>query len=128
MIPTRTHGILDYIIGVALIAAPWLFNFAVGGAETWIPVLIGALVIVQALLTDYELGVVRVIRMRVHLMVDIVAGLFLAISPWLFNYNELVWAPHLIVGLLLIGAGLVTKKQTSGVRAPGQHPGRPIHH
>jgi len=128
MIPTRTHGILDYIVGVALIAAPWLFGFAQGGSETWIPVLIGALVIGQSLFTDYEYGLVRAIPMRVHLMVDIVAGLFLAISPWLFGYHVLVWAPHLIVGLLLIGAGLLTKKQPAGLRTHGQHPGRPIHH
>jgi len=31
-IPTKVHGILDYVVGVALIAAPWLFGFAnVGG-------------------------------------------------------------------------------------------------
>lgn len=33
-IPTRTHGLLDYVVGLLLIAAPWVFNFAQGGAET----------------------------------------------------------------------------------------------
>lgn len=27
-IPTKIHGVLDYIAGLALIAAPWLFGFA----------------------------------------------------------------------------------------------------
>lgn len=26
-IPTRIHGFLDYIVGVVLIAAPWIFQF-----------------------------------------------------------------------------------------------------
>ena len=27
-IPTRAHGVLDYIVGLLLIASPWIFNFA----------------------------------------------------------------------------------------------------
>jgi hypothetical protein len=33
-IPTRIHGMMDYAMGLLLIAAPWLFGFARGGAET----------------------------------------------------------------------------------------------
>jgi hypothetical protein len=28
MITTKTHGVLDYIVGAALIVAPWLLGFA----------------------------------------------------------------------------------------------------
>jgi hypothetical protein len=128
MIPTRTHGILDYIIGLALIAAPWLFGFAYGGAETWTPVIVGALIIVQSLFTNYELGVVRAIPMRVHLMADVVLGLFLAVSPWLLDYDQIVWAPHLIVGLVLVGSGLLTRRVAAGACDSHHHPGRPLHH
>ena len=42
-IPTKVHGALDYIVGIALIAAPWLFGFAgVGGAAVIIPVVLGS--------------------------------------------------------------------------------------
>ncbi len=40
-IPTRLHGVLDYLVGTLLIAAPWLLNFNRGGAETWVPVILG---------------------------------------------------------------------------------------
>src|SRR5690606_36891724 len=37
-IPTKVHGILDYVVGAALIVAPWLFGYAgVGGAAVIIP-------------------------------------------------------------------------------------------
>lgn len=36
-IPTRIHGILDYVIGVALIAAPWIFGFSDQRAAMWEP-------------------------------------------------------------------------------------------
>jgi hypothetical protein len=101
---------LDYLIGVLLIAAPWLFNFDGGGAETWVPVVLGAGVILYSLFTDYELGAMRRISMPTHLMLDLGGGVLLALSPWLFGFSEYVWEPHLIVGLLEIGTSLMTRR------------------
>lgn len=109
-IPTRIHGMLDYLMGALLIASPWLFDFNRGGAETWIPVLLGAGVILYSLFTDYELSVSRQISMPTHLWLDVLGGAFLAVSPWLFNFDEYVYMPHLLFGLAEIGAGLFTKK------------------
>lgn len=110
VIPTRIHGVLDYVIGALLILAPWLFGFAAGGAETWVPVILGAGVILYSLLTDYELGMVRTIRMPVHLALDAAGGILLALSPWLFGFSELVFVPHLVVGLLEIGTAALTER------------------
>ena len=109
-IPTRVHGMLDYIVGVLLIAAPWLFGFAQGGAETWVPVILGAGALLYSLFTDYELGLMRRLPMPTHLMLDLGAGLFLAASPWIFGFAEYVWVPHVLVGLLEVGAALMTEK------------------
>lgn len=109
-IPTRIHGMLDYGMGILLIAAPWLFGFAAGGAETWIPVIVGAGALLYSLLTDYELGLVRSISMPVHLGLDAVSGLFLAVSPWIFGFADFVYLPHLILGIAEIGAALTTEK------------------
>jgi drug/metabolite transporter (DMT)-like permease len=121
VIPTRIHGMMDYVIGVLLIAAPWLFGFHSDGADTWVPVILGAGVILYSLFTDYELGAVRRLPMPTHLMLDLGGGVLLAISPWLFGFSEKVWAPHLIVGLIEIGTSLMTRR----VPADGQ---RARHH
>lgn len=121
MISTRTHGILDYIIGLALIAAPWLFGFAESGAATATPVTIGAAIILFSLFTNYELGVVRVIPMKVHLGLDLVLGIFLAISPWLLAYAEIIWWPHLIVGLVVLLSATMTEKISPTERATLHH-------
>lgn len=110
MISTRMHGIMDYIIGALLIAAPWLFGFAREGAETWVPVVLGAGAIFYSLLTNYELGVIKVLPMSAHLGIDIVAGIVLAASPWLFGFAEIVWVPHLVVGLIMLGSGMITQR------------------
>jgi hypothetical protein len=120
-IGTRTHGYLDYIMGVLLIAAPWIFGFARDGAETWVPVLLGAGVILYSLLTDYELGVSPVISMRTHLMLDLVGGALLAISPWLFGFANYIWEPHLIFGILEMGAALMTKQVPTIERRQHHH-------
>jgi hypothetical protein len=30
---------------------------------------------------------------------DMIAGIFLAASPWIFGFADYVWAPHVIVGV-----------------------------
>src|SRR5690606_35993425 len=100
IIDTKTHGYLDYLVGVLLIAAPWLFGFYEGGSESWIPIILGAGTIVYSLITDYELGAVGILNMRLHLMIDLVAGIFLAASPWLFGFSDIIAWPHVVVGIM----------------------------
>lgn len=111
IIPTKIHGYLDYLVGALLIAAPWLFDFARGGAETWIPVILGASAIVYSLFTDYEMGVLRKLSMRTHLMLDLMSGILLAASPWLFGFADYLYTPHVVLGVLEIGAALMTKRE-----------------
>lgn len=33
MINTKTHGVIDYLTGVLLVAAPYLFGFANSGSD-----------------------------------------------------------------------------------------------
>lgn len=126
-IPTRVHGYLDYIVGAFLIALPWLFDFAAGGAETWIPVALGAAAIIYSLLTDYELGASKIISMRTHLTLDLLSGILLAASPWLFGFADYVWSPHLILGLFEIGAALMTKREPAYNRNSTHHTSATTH-
>lgn len=116
IISTKTHGYLDYTVGILLIAAPWIFGFFRGGAESWVPIILGAGAILYSLITDYEMGVAKIIPMPTHLIIDVISGMFLAISPWLLGFSEHVFLPHLLVGLAEIGAGLMTNANPYGSR------------
>ena len=121
-IPTKFHAPLDYIVGAALIAAPWIFQFSEHTAATVVPVVLGIGLIVYSLLTDYELGVVRVLPMWMHNLLDVVAGVVLALSPWIFGFADEsanVWVPHLIVGIAAVVLGLVTVQHARNERAAG---------
>lgn len=109
---------LDYVMGLLLIASPWIFDFARDGAETWIPVILGVSTILYSLFTNYELGISGKISMKTHLAIDLVSGIFLAVSPWLFGFNDYVYLPHVILGLTEVMAVLLSKTQ------PEHTPGR----
>jgi hypothetical protein len=113
-IPTRFHAPLDYIVGVALIAAPWILQFSEHTAATIVPVVLGIGLIAYSLVTNYELGVWKIAPMAVHNLIDIAAGTLLAVSPWLFGFADEsanVWVPHVVVGLAAVFLGLTTKQQ-----------------
>jgi hypothetical protein len=120
VIGTKLHGYLDYIMGLVVAVSPWIFGFARGGAETIIPVVLGVGVIIYSLMTDYELGVTRTISMRTHLTLDLISGFIMAISPWLFGFADYIWQPHLIFGILEMGASLMSK-QTPGTERTFHH-------
>ncbi|MDF2762738.1 MAG: hypothetical protein K0S83_1472 [Thermomicrobiales bacterium] len=101
-IPTRVHGVLDYMTAGVLIAAPSLLNFRKDGMQRWLPIALGVGTIGYSLLTDYELGLFKVIPMPMHLALDAANGALLAASPWLFGFAEEVSAPHLGLGLFEI--------------------------
>lgn len=108
IISTKVHGVLDYMMGVLLIASPWLFGFVNNGWETWVPCILGVSTIAYSLMTDYELGLSDNISMRTHLVTDIVSGVLLAASPWIFGFADVVYLPHLLLGIAEIGAASLT--------------------
>ena len=79
MIDKTTHGIIDYLTGALLVIAPYLFGFSTGGIEQWLAQVIGAAVIVMSLVTDYRPSIVRLIPFKVHLGIDLLAGVVLAV-------------------------------------------------
>ncbi len=114
-LPTKVHGLLDYLVGIALIAAPWLFQFQdVGGMAVYLPIVLGVGLIVYSIFTNYEWGLVKVLPMPYHLVVDFVAAALLALSPWLFGFANQkwnAWVPHVAVGVVVILVVLVSKTQ-----------------
>lgn len=116
-VPTRVHGIFDYVGGIGLISAPFLFRFfSEGGIAVILPMVLGAGLIVYSLLTRYELGIpaIKFIPMPLHLLFDFVAAALIAVSPFLFGFYHNApngWLPHLISGIVVILLVLVSQTQ-----------------
>lgn len=116
IISRKFHAVLDYLSGVLLIIAPWVLDFNESNVASAVAVVAGVLILIMAIMTDYEGGLVRTIPMSTHLNMDIILGILLAASPWLFNFNEEVYLPHLILGILSIASGLLTDRVSLGNR------------
>ncbi|MGY3212366.1 SPW repeat domain-containing protein [Mucilaginibacter sp. HD30] len=101
-ISRRTHAVLDYLVGILLIAAPWLLGFSDNNAATWCAAGVGIVTLLMSAITDYEGGLIKILPMSAHLTMDVITGIFLAVSPWLLGYSARVFLPHLIVGIMEI--------------------------
>jgi len=108
IIDRKTHGYLDYLVGVILVISPWFFGFYEGGSESWVVILLGAGTLVYSLITDYELGLIGIIPMKSHLRIDLISGIFLAASPWLFGFSEDIFWPHVAFGIVEILVVILT--------------------
>jgi hypothetical protein len=107
-LPTRIHGVLDYVLAALLIASPWLLGFAAGGPETWVPVGAGVVLLTYTLVTDHERGAVRRLPVPHHLLLDALLGVLLAVSPWLLGFDTRAWIPHVVLGAVVIVAAAIT--------------------
>jgi hypothetical protein len=119
LIPTFIHGVMDYVVALALLVLPSLLGFP--EAARWVSWIAGVLILGQALMTNFELGVMPALSMRAHLMVDYLMGPLLAISPWLFGYGDRteVVVPFVIIGVMVLGQALMTEPTPRGrVSAP----------
>jgi hypothetical protein len=120
IVPTKLHGAVDYLTAPALAVAPDVLRLNGMRSSSLVPRTIGTGGGVVAALTDYELGVKKVIPMRAHLAVDAVSGAALATAPWLFGSARRGvrhWLPHAVVGVTELALALTTKTEKS--RAAG---------
>ena len=118
-LPTRLHGVIDYLWGAALLTTPWLLGYADVPAAKWLALVFGIGAFLYSAVTDYELGLLRILPMPVHLALDGLGGVFLAASPWIFGFSDRVFGPHLAFGLFSVVASLVTR--TDPLQPSGRH-------
>jgi hypothetical protein len=112
VIPTSVHGMIDYAAAGALYATPALLGLGDVPASARTLRLAGGAAIASSLLTDYELGVVKVMPMPVHLTLDIASGALIAASPWLFGFakeGSRYWLTHAIMGTTEVLIALMSK-------------------
>ena len=82
-----THGVIEYSVGVLLIAAPFLFGFK-DGAATAVAIIAGVVALVIAASTEGASSMIESIPISVHVLLDFAfAGVLLA-SPFLFAFTD----------------------------------------
>ena len=108
-IPTPLHAVLDYLTAIFFLGTPWIFGLKPGDVEVMIFMVLGITLLTYSVFTKYELGLVRVLPLKTHLTLDILSGMLLSGSPWLFNFVDGVYLPHLLIGVFEIALGIFTR-------------------
>lgn len=118
-ISTMVHGILDYATAPTLIGLPRMLGW--GQKVTLLLNGAGVGVLAYSVLTRYELGLLKVLPMKVHLALDMASGGMLALSPFILlkkrERNVATTATLVGLGLYEIAAGLLTQTQSPIERA-----------
>lgn len=112
VIPTSVHGVLDYVASGVNLLVPSLLGLEDVPQAALAPRLVGAIGTAYSLLTDYELGAVKLLPMSTHLAIDAAKGAFLASSPWLFGFADKgtrYWLPHVALGTSDVLAAVATR-------------------
>ena len=115
ILTSKAHGILDYIFAIFLLASPMLFQMEGNlGIFTYV---LGAAHLAITALTDFEVGLIRLIPFRIHGLIEIVVSLLLIVAAFWFYNNESTMGFYYylaIAGTILIVFIITDFKKASG--------------
>ena len=86
-IPAWLHGVLEYVVVVILIAAPFVLNFQ-AGAATAASIVIGVILLFVVATTVGRTGLVDQIPVAVHALLDYVLAAVLVACPFIFGFSH----------------------------------------
>lgn len=114
-VPTIVHGLADYVVGFVVIALPLYFGWPESPRVVFVAT--GLFVIVYSLLTDYELGLFRLLRIRFHLLLDAFFGIGVLLAPTLLSFPPNGRALIYVIGGLSIFLSFTTNNRAQGTQA-----------
>ncbi len=113
----EAHGVLDYVTAASLLVVPEVLEVSKDSERaSWLLRISGIAILAQALLTNYKLGLVRLLPFKMHLGNDFVLSSGLALAPFLLGIRDerrpKTWLPHLLFGLYAFATTLMTDSRS----------------
>jgi hypothetical protein len=89
-ITRQVHAYLDYPVAISLMAMPIVLGLGVSNPlAKWLSIATGVAAFVLTVLTDHELGVIKVLPFWFHVAVDRVVGLTFVVAPFVLGFSGL---------------------------------------
>jgi hypothetical protein len=85
-IPRFAHSVLEYVAGVFLIIAPFLFDY--DGGATAVSIVAGVLLIFLAAVSEGPLGLVPQIPTGAHAVLDLLLSALFIAAPFIFGFSD----------------------------------------
>ena len=126
LISAKVHGYLDYAVVAGFLTAPSLFYIT--GLPAVLAYILAAVHFALTLFTDFPLGTVKVIPLKIHGFVEMAVGPCLMVLPFVLSFTEQAPAAAFygISGILIFAVWLLTDYKKS---LPGSLKGMdtPVH-
>jgi hypothetical protein len=110
-ISVNTHAMLEPLMAVLIIVAPWLFGFSdVNDAQT-ICIVVGVVMLLAGAMTQWRYSLVKLIPLRQHFMTDLLIAAVLILTPFIFGFSHEGGATRfmIIIGALEAFTALSTR-------------------
>src|SRR4051794_38831030 len=109
-IPAFVHGLLEYVVGVFLVAAPFLLAYDSDGA-TAVSIVAGVLVLVFTASSGLSTGLIKSIPVQAHVVFDYILAALLIASPFIFSFTDdgTATAVFIVLGILHLLVTIATR-------------------
>src|SRR3954468_9245344 len=110
-IPLRLHAMVEPLVGILFIAAPWIFGFSDASDATTVSIVLGVLVLFTGLTTRWGMGIVKLLVLVAHRTRDLLVALVAIVSPFVLGFSDNGAATRflIIMGVLESGTALMTR-------------------
>lgn len=101
---TKTiHAYLDYPVAAVLMVAPFLLGLGESHpAAFWLSIVTGVAALLLTILTDHQLGLIRVLPYPLHVAVDGLVGITFLAAPLVLGFAGLDLAYYLVNGAAVV--------------------------
>ena len=106
-VPAFVHGIVEYLVAILFIAAPFLFDFT-EDAATAVSLIVGVLILIIAASTEWRTGLIQSIPVIAHVMLDYVLAIFLIAAPFVLGFTGDA-AFFIVLGVALLLRTIATR-------------------
>src|SRR3954470_12889829 len=88
-IPLAAHAAIEPVAAILFIAGPFIFGFQnVSDAKT-ISIVIGIVMLLTGMMTRWRMGIVKVIPLSVHRMMDVILAVVAIASPFVLGFSDI---------------------------------------
>jgi hypothetical protein len=99
-VSARVHGVLDYATVAAFLNAPMVFGFH--GTPAAIAYWLAGVHLLMTGCTDFPVGFFMWIPFKVHGVIELLAGIFMLVAPWIFGFAQDAAARNFFVAMAII--------------------------
>jgi hypothetical protein len=86
-VPVLVHGVVEYVAGALLVAAPFLFSYD-SGAATAASIVLGLALLALTASSALPTGLVKTIPVSLHVGADVAMAALLVVSPFALGFRD----------------------------------------